>query len=319
MKKIVESLQMKNDLVNIKFVGHIPQIYRDTMDLYFKGMDYKEIAKTLGISENVANTRLSRLRCQGLIGRKQTKVKTVMEFLKIGIKDNKEIADLLDISYVAASKLKTKAYIRLQEYEKNLGITAKTEVSILAPELIPEVKELLSYRYPIEIASAYNVSVREVYNIIYSLTDEEKRNIKTRALNQNNLYKKIKNIKENENVSAREATDKILNEQLSVQDKLDLARLYYIFGNTEKAQKILMKTVYNKKVDIGQRILAREEADKMYFNDVAQLVRRDYITRKPNGELIYFDDLTKKYKVGYTFLTEVIGPEDEIDFDELEL
>ena len=92
MNEIIESLQMKNDLVNTKFVGHIPQIYKDTVTLYFRGMSYKEIAKTLGISERAANTRLTRLRKSGLIGKKQTKTETVMEFIKIGINDNNQIA-----------------------------------------------------------------------------------------------------------------------------------------------------------------------------------------------------------------------------------
>ena len=122
MNEIIESLQMKNDLVNTRKLGQIPQIYKDTMYLYFNGKDYKEIAKILGISETAANTRLTRLRKLGLIGKKQTKTETVMEFIKIGISDNNEIATLLGISYSAASKLKREAYIclKMQDLISNL-------------------------------------------------------------------------------------------------------------------------------------------------------------------------------------------------------
>ena len=319
MSEIIDNLQKRNDLIDFSLKRQIPQKYRDTLDLYFRGMDYKEIAKKLGITENLARTRVSRLRKLGLIGEKQTKTKTVMELLKIGINDTDQIAKILEISHSAAYSLKVEANIKLKEYSENLGIKAKKEIKNLHPSLIPEIKRALSYMYPTEIAEAYDVSVREIYDVIYSLNDEEKSDIKKRALKRNNLYKRVKDLKESKNISAKEAIEEISKDKLSVNDIIEKARIYYIAGDYIKAQRILMKTAYDNKVSVQQRILAREEADKMYFNNMVKLVRKEYITRKPNGELVYFDDIMEKYKVGYEFLREVIGPEDGIKFNDIEL
>lgn len=308
---------------NKYFLGknqYVSQENRDILDLYIAGKNYKEIAEILGISKNAISLKLNKFRKQGLISKKVTKIEIVMDLIKIGITDSREIAKKLNVSCATASHFMTIANRRIKQEKTNLGVMPERAQNIdtISPDIFLQIKIALEYTYPNEIADAYNIPAREVYNILYGLSKEKKRTLKRNALKRNLLYGKIKSLMEKYNIKSQEALSMIEQTDLTLNEQVNLARIYYLGGNPIKAQSVLSRVIYNKNADINFRIMTRKESDSMYFNDIALKTRKDYISKKTtNGEFVCFNNLSKKYNVGYTFLTDVIGPEPIIDLNEL--
>ena len=293
------------------------EISLDTAKLYLSGNGYKEISAIRGISEKAASNRISRAREKGLIPKEKGRLERLIELLKIGITDNAELAKNLNTTCNYISNLKSIAYRKIREEEYNLGLSKVEEQRSITREDIFAIKFLMPHMYPKEIACKLGVPIREVYDVIYGLTSEEKIKIKRKAIKENTLYESIVGTSEKGEISIKDAVYKLEEAKLTPEKRLDLARIFYMAGDLFRVGKILHKMVYDKSLSIENRISAQRELDNMHFDTIAKKVRRDYITKGKNGELTNFDDLSNKYSVGRIFLTNVIGPEEEIDFSEL--
>lgn len=173
-----------------------------------------------------------------------------------------------------------------------------------------QIIELLKNKFPREVAASLNISPRIVYDLIDSLSEEEKQRVKKEFIASRKLINNlIKNYK-SDGLTTGQAFMEIERKE-SIEIKLQLADVYYILGEHKRAYKVLNQEIID---DINQRNVQRAKGrkEKIELEEKSMEIRRDYKSKKNmDGSKISYDDLCKKYNVRTNFLIQVLGQEEK--------
>lgn len=173
-----------------------------------------------------------------------------------------------------------------------------------------QIIELLKNKFPREVAASLNISPRIVYDVIDSLSEEEKQRVKKEFIASRTLINNlIKNYKSDGLTTGQAFME--LERKESIEIKLQLADVYYILGEYKRAYKVLNQEIID---DINQRNVQRAKGrkEKIELEEKSMEIRRDYKSKKNmDGSKISYDDLCKKYNVRTNFLIQVLGQEEK--------
>lgn len=289
----------------------------------------EEISNDFNIKENTINYYLSTARKRGITvikrsnagrpvkaNREESTFEKVLATWNDGILE-KDIAGLYQISintvyrYLNEAR-KQKRKVRIGGSE-NLFMENGKIIDVKAKKRTAEERqiiELLKNKFPREVAASLNISPRIVYDLIDSLSEEEKQRVKKEFIASRTLINNlIKNYKSDGLTTGQAFME--LERKESIEIKLQLADVYYILGEYKRAYKVLNQEIID---DINQRNVQRAKGrkEKIELEEKSMEIRRDYKSKKNmDGSKISYDDLCKKYNVRTNFLIQVLGQEEK--------
>lgn len=289
----------------------------------------EEISNDFNIKENTINYYLSTARKRGITvikrsnagrpvkaNREESTFEKVLATWNDGVLE-KDIAGLYQISintvyrYLNEAR-KQKRKVRIGGSE-NLFMENGKIIDVKAKKHTAEERqiiELLKNKFPREVAASLNISPRIVYDLIDSLSEEEKQRVKKEFIASRKLINNlIKNYKSDGLTTGQAFME--LERKDSIEIKLQLADVYYILGEYKRAYKVLNQEIID---DINQRNVQRAKGrkEKIELEEKSMEIRRDYKSKKNmDGSKISYDDLCKKYNVRTNFLIQVLGQEEK--------
>lgn len=289
----------------------------------------EEISKEFNIKIETINYYLSTARKRGITvikrsnagrpvkaNREESTFEKVLATWNDGVLE-KDIAGLYQISintvyrYLNEAR-KQKRKVRIGGSE-NLFMENGKIIEVKAKKRTAEERqiiELLKNKFPREVAASLNISPRIVYDLIDSLSEEEKQRVKKEFIASRTLINNlIKNYK-SDGLTTGQAFMEIERKE-SIEIKLQLADVYYILGEYKRAYKVLNQEIID---DINQRNVQRAKGrkEKIELEEKSMEIRRDYKSKKNmDGSKISYDDLCKKYNVRTNFLIQVLGQEEK--------
>lgn len=173
-----------------------------------------------------------------------------------------------------------------------------------------QIIELLKNKFPREVAASLNISPKIVYDVIDSLSEEEKQRVKKEFIASRTLINNFIRSYKNSGLTTGQAFMELERKE-SIEIKLQLADVYYILGEYKRAYKVLNQEIID---DINQRNVQRAKGrkEKIELEEKSMEIRRDYKSKKNmDGSKISYDDLCKKYNVRTNFLIQVLGQEEK--------
>lgn len=276
--------------------------------LYNSGItDIKELAKQVELSEGTLKNYILKAKKEGRI-EAQGQVSTyekVINLYKSGIINNKDIAKKLAISSETVRKYLIEAE-KEEEIEKPKRKQSKRDTA----KKINLVKKLLIDKCPMDIAKELRIEPYKVYDIIDSMSEDEKSSIIHKGLkNREYIYDRISELKL-EGLGLRDALIEIESTERQVTNLFELADVYYILGARNACQRVINRIADNTKNSSTKdlAINKREKYKKEFLAlDIRKSRRKD---KNSDGTQISYESLCKKYNVRSNFVEQVLGSED---------
>lgn len=305
------------------------------------GKSIEEISSEFGIKESTVYQYLSKARLKGIIIReKETRIEQVDKALNAG-KSIEEISSELGLKestvkhYLSEArsqgievKKRENKEARIKqvagkwndgEHVKEIPTEEKKEpkndvqsderktVSKSDEDLNTKIINELEKRLPRDCAKILNIEPRIVYDLLDSLSSQEKNSLKRLFIqSKKKVYKKIVRLKK-EGFTSGEALFK-LEYSLENDLKPDLAEIYFILGNGDRALNVLNGIIYDEDANETIRKRAKEKKDEIELELKSMEIRREYKTQKNmDGSEITYDDLCRRYKVRTSFIVQLLG------------
>lgn len=309
VKIIAEKLGVKVEVANnylnkAEKMGKIEKRPKDktkieqVIELYNAGENNRKIiAEKVGSTIGTVSNYIEKARKEGRIERKpKTKKEQIIELYNAGEKDPKVIAEKVGSTVGTVSNYLYKA-------QKEGKIKNKKEESSAEENLKDKVKILLETKYPREIAKQIKVPPIMVYDVIDSLDKDYINKLKIKKVKNNPLYPQIAYLREAKNSSIENALYTLVKTNLSLDDKINLAKIYYILGNENVPERLLNEVIFEKTASLEIINRAEEEREKILLEIKSRKIREE-LKKERN---ISVDYLCKKYNVRTGFLTDLIG------------
>ena len=313
------------------------------VEMWNSGINKKEIAEKLEITINTVSTYLYQARKAGQElrknpvkrGRKIEKQDQVVEMWNSGI-DKKEIAEKLGITinavyYHLYRARKTGQEVRKQEIKtgkqeqtvKKVSKEKKTKQensSLNTPkiekakgqgiDIKSKIMAMLCTNLPIDVAEKLKIKPFVVYDIVDSLSEEEKKEIlKKFVRSKKEVFSYVRNKKE-KGISILAALKAL---KIEKGNKLyrELSEIYLIMGLQNQAEGVLNSIIAN---DSGANVYIRDQVTmqlhKIKTEILAQNIRTDYYKKRNiDNTRISYGDLCKRYNVRFSFLLQILGME----------
>ena len=310
------------------------------VEMWNSGIDKKEIAEKLGITTRSVDGRLYRARKTGQEVRKQEgktgKKEQVVEMWNSGI-NKKEIAEKLGLRIDTVIVYLCQARKSGQELRKNpvnrarkprqtltkVSKEKKTEQeksSLNTPkiekargqgiDIKSKIMAMLCTNLPIDVAEKLKIKPFVVYDIVDSLSEDEKKEIlKKFVRSKKEVFSYVRNKKE-KGISTLTAL-KTLNTEKGNKLYRELSEIYLIMGLQNQAEGVLNSIIAN---DSGANVYIRDQVTmqlhKIKTEILTQNIRTDYYRkRNMDNTRISYEDLCKKYNVRFSFLLQILGME----------
>lgn len=134
--------------------------------------------------------------------------------------------------------------------------------------------ELLKEMLPQDAAKSLNISIDEVYSIIYSLNEEELKKLKKDFLkSKKEIYSFIKKEKENGKAISQAFED--YEKQYIKTSFVDLSEVYLVLGLKSRSINILNKIIYNSNMEFYNRERAIVQKERIEKEITAQNMNKD--------------------------------------------
>ncbi len=229
-------LQAKNTGINLRDVPIVKEKkdrYKQYLELKSLGMDTKKIANQIGVSEK---------RIKIYMGKSDDEKQKSLLDKFLDMWDDE--CSPQEISEVISKDMKTSDAKKYDSKEKTI--------------------ELLKEMLPQDVAERLNISIGEVYSIIYSLNEEELKKLKKDFLkSKKEIYSFIKKEKEN-GKTISQAFENYENQHIKI-GFVDLSEIYLVLGLKSRSINILNKIIYNNNMEVYNReraIIQKERIEK---------------------------------------------------------
>ena len=229
-------LQAKNTGINLRDVPIVKEKkdrYKQYLELKSLGMDTKKIANQIGVSEK---------RIKIYMGKSDDEKQKSLLDKFLDMWDDE--CSPQEISEVISKDMKTSDAKKYDSKEKTI--------------------ELLKEMLPQDVAERLNISIGEVYSIIYSLNEEELKKLKKDFLkSKKDIYSFINKEKEN-GKTISQAFENYENQHIKI-GFVDLSEIYLVLGLKSRSINILNKIIYNNNMEVYNReraIIQKERIEK---------------------------------------------------------
>lgn len=163
--------------------------------------------------------------------------------------------------------------------------------------------------YPLDIADSLNVTGKQVYDVIDKLSGEELKRIKRKGLRENPLSEKIVDKIKSSGMRAKDALEEVSFELDDPNERIELARVYYIIGNFSGAKETLNDIVLDDEIDERTRRDAAKEKSKIDLESRSVRIRRECKLAQKEKKQVSYDELCRKYNVRMNFIENIMGSE----------
>ena len=275
----------KNPVKRTRKAGKQEQV----VEMWNSGINQKEIAEKLGITIGTINTYLCQARKTGQELRKNT-VNRARKPRQTLTKVSKEKKTKQENSSLNTPKI---------EKARGQGIDIKSKIMAM-----------LCTNLPIDVAEKLKIKPFVVYDIVDSLSEDEKKEIlKKFVRSKKEVFSYVRNKKE-KGISTLTAL-KTLNIEKGNKLYRELSEIYLIMGLQNQAEGILNSIIAN---DSGANVYIRDKVTmqlhKIKTEILTQNIRTDYYRkRNMDNTRISYEDLCKKYNVRFSFLLQILGME----------
>lgn len=171
------------------------------------------------------------------------------------------------------------------------------------------IKNMLSKKYPLEIAEELGIKPVEVFDVWDSMTDEEQKNATKEFIkSKKTAFNRLNNLRESKNLSVEEAI-KIMEMQFlhrRPKELFNVADICYALGYEVGWQRQM--NIMIRESDI-YRNKAIAKKDQLSIETKAIQIRREIKQAQSIGKEISYDDLCRKYCVRTRFLIDIAGME----------